>query len=211
MLPTKYPINEIFTSVQGEGVHAGKRATFIRLQGCSVGCSWCDTKRAWNPEGAISYLLAGEIVEEVQAGHVVITGGEPTLWDLEELLFALKAIGVYTQIETSGQNALTTGLCYPEWITWSPKPALGWSCHPQLLGLVNEVKMVVDDNLTDDLCVQIFHNKELQGVELVLMPEGSPPTKESYERTLTLLQRLPFTKHRQWRISPRLHYLLGVR
>lgn len=99
----KYPINEIFQTIQGEGVFTGVPAVFIRLQGCPVGCSWCDTKQTWDKEPAKETTL-GDIALKTQdsdwwamsdadglvqlmqksgftAKHIVITGGEPCIYD----------------------------------------------------------------------------------------------------------------------------------
>jgi organic radical activating enzyme len=98
-------ISEVFASIQGEGVTAGLPSVFVRLQGCSVGCVWCDTKYSWDPaKGEARNLQA--LVEEVAASklnNVVVTGGEP----LESPLFAplvssLKARGHRIEVETSG-------------------------------------------------------------------------------------------------------------
>src|SRR5688572_26753821 len=98
-------IAEIFFSIQGEGPTAGLPAVFIRLQGCSVGCRWCDTKYSWDPAGGHPVMLEA-LVEEAAAfpcGRAVVTGGEP----LESSLFAplvdgLKGRGFTVEVETSG-------------------------------------------------------------------------------------------------------------
>jgi len=98
-------VAEVFYSIQGEGVTAGLPAVFVRLQGCSVGCSWCDTKYSWDPEAGSAVDLDA-LVEEVSAypcRRAVVTGGEP----LESPSFALllKALGVQgftIEVETSG-------------------------------------------------------------------------------------------------------------
>lgn len=98
-------IAECFFSIQGEGVTAGTPAVFVRLQGCSVGCRWCDTKYSWDPTAGHEVAL-DELIEEVSAfpcRRAVITGGEP----LESALFAplahaLKARGFTIEVETSG-------------------------------------------------------------------------------------------------------------
>ncbi len=98
-------VAEIFYSIQGEGVTAGLPAVFVRLQGCTVGCSWCDTKYTWDPEAGSAVNLDA-LVEEVSAypcRRAVVTGGEP----LESPSFALllKALGVQgftIEVETSG-------------------------------------------------------------------------------------------------------------
>jgi 7-carboxy-7-deazaguanine synthase len=98
-------VTEVFYSIQGEGVTAGLPAVFVRLQGCTVGCSWCDTKYSWDPEAGSAVDLDA-LVEEVSAypcRRAVVTGGEP----LESPSFALllKALGVQgftIEVETSG-------------------------------------------------------------------------------------------------------------
>jgi 7-carboxy-7-deazaguanine synthase len=98
-------VAEVFYSIQGEGVTAGLPAVFVRLQGCTVGCSWCDTKYSWDP-AAGSAVDLDALVEEVSAypcRRAVVTGGEP----LESPSFALllKALGVQgftIEVETSG-------------------------------------------------------------------------------------------------------------
>jgi 7-carboxy-7-deazaguanine synthase len=98
-------VAEVFYSIQGEGVTAGVPAVFVRLQGCSVGCSWCDTKYSWDPEAGSAVDLEA-LVEEVSAypcRHAVVTGGEP----LESAMFAsllraLGARGFSIEVETSG-------------------------------------------------------------------------------------------------------------
>jgi putative 7-cyano-7-deazaguanosine (preQ0) biosynthesis protein QueE len=116
----RLPLNELFETVQGEGSKTGTPSTFIRLQGCDVGCPWCDTKHTWtlNEASALSDVLdkhdsderfAWVAVEDVvtlvdgrQTKHVVITGGEPCQYDLRELTQALIDHGHSVQIETSG-------------------------------------------------------------------------------------------------------------
>ncbi|MBI5706800.1 MAG: 7-carboxy-7-deazaguanine synthase QueE [Armatimonadetes bacterium] len=98
-------IAEIFRSIQGEGIWAGTPSTFVRVSGCNLRCSWCDTKYAsWNPEGEV--LAVEEItrrVEEAELGHVVLTGGEPMLFEpIEELCRQLWTSGFTVTIETAG-------------------------------------------------------------------------------------------------------------
>jgi 7-carboxy-7-deazaguanine synthase len=98
---------ETFHSLQGEGLHAGRSALFIRLGGCRVGCSWCDTKHSW-PEAAHPQrplaALAAEAAAAAAAGaaFVVITGGEPLHHNLTPLCTALEPAGLPLHLETSG-------------------------------------------------------------------------------------------------------------
>lgn len=111
-----YPINEVFTSFQGEGVHAGRRAHFIRLQGCDLRCPWCDSADTWS--GQRLTMNADELALVPQNAIVVVTGGEPTIHDLMPLTSAL--VGRQRHLETAGHRPITGRW---SWVTLSPKPA----------------------------------------------------------------------------------------
>ncbi len=113
------PIMEHFYTLQGEGAHTGKAAYFIRLGGCDVGCHWCDVKESWDPN--LHPLMNAEEIAETAARHcktIVLTGGEPLMWNLDILTKKLKELGCQIHIETSGAYPLSGTL---DWITLSPK------------------------------------------------------------------------------------------
>ena len=113
------PVMEHFYTLQGEGAHAGKPAYFIRLGGCDVGCHWCDVKDSWDAE-AHPLLDVEQLVQEAtqHSQTIVITGGEPLMWNLDFLTSKLKEFGATIHIETSGAYSLSGQL---DWITLSPK------------------------------------------------------------------------------------------
>lgn len=115
-----YPVMEHFYSLQGEGNYAGFAAYFIRLAGCDIGCSWCDVKESWDvDEGQyLNQELLFEAIKESGAEIVVITGGEPAMYDLSPLTDGLKELNVKINIETSGSYPLSGHL---DWICVSPK------------------------------------------------------------------------------------------
>ncbi|MGY3569680.1 7-carboxy-7-deazaguanine synthase QueE [Vibrio paucivorans] len=134
----------MFETIQGEGVFTGVPSVFVRLQECPVGCAWCDTKQTWEAEPEqerpLNEILvktedsptwcsvtADEIVEQYRksgfnAKHIVITGGEPCIYDLIPLSAAFEAIGCQCQIETSGTSEVRTSDA--TWVTVSPKVAM---------------------------------------------------------------------------------------
>ena len=114
------PLMEQYYSVQGEGYYTGRPAVFIRLAGCDVGCVWCDVKESWHKEShpLVSINTIVEDVLKTGCTFVVITGGEPSLYDLSFLTTALKTHGIDIAIETSGTNPLKGEL---SWVTFSPK------------------------------------------------------------------------------------------
>ena len=88
----KLPVMEMFYSIQGEGFHSGKPAIFVRLGGCDVGCHWCDVKESWN-EKDHPYLSISEIIDEISqypSKTIIVTGGEPLMYSLDDLTFELK-------------------------------------------------------------------------------------------------------------------------
>lgn len=157
-----YPINEMFQTLQGEGFYTGAPAIFIRLQGCPVGCSWCDTKHTWEKyadkqqplsdivqktaeseawaDASVEQLLAVVHDQGWTAKHIVITGGEPALYDLTVLTEYLEQQGFQCQIETSGTHPIRCSAA--TWVTVSPKVNMrgGYDVLNSALLRANEVK-----------------------------------------------------------------------
>ena len=113
------PLMEEFYTIQGEGYHTGTAAYFIRIGGCDVGCHWCDVKESWNAE-LHPATAADKIIENAKkfCDTVVITGGEPLMWNMEYLTKNLQQQKFKTHIETSGAYPLTGSW---DWICLSPK------------------------------------------------------------------------------------------
>lgn len=145
----RYPVYERFYTWQGEGVHLGRAAYFIRLYGCPQACPWCDSAGTWHrdyrPEG-VTLMSAEELAQAVRAespdgAFVVVTGGEPILFDLAPLVEALHALGRRVHIETSGIAPLRGDL---DWVTLSPKPFGQWPL-PEVVARADEVKIIVHE------------------------------------------------------------------
>jgi 7-carboxy-7-deazaguanine synthase len=195
------PLMESFYSIQGEGVHTGKAAFFIRLAGCDVGCVWCDVKESWTVHDD-QWKEVGELVREAKqhpAAIVVITGGEPCFYDLTELITALQSAGLRVHIETSGAYPLSGN---PDWVCLSPK----------------KFKQPLESMLSraDELKVVIAHPSDFEWAEnnasmvrgncrLLLQPEY-----EKSARFLPLISQYVL-KHPRWSISLQTHKILGVR
>ena len=134
-----YPVSETFLSFHGEGVHAGRLAYFIRLDGCDVGCAWCDTKYTWHPDErrAATPMSAASLAALVPAEAIaVVTGGEPTLHDLAPLASVMAARGIPMHLETAGHRGGVAG----DWITVAPKAK---PLDASALGAADEFKIVV--------------------------------------------------------------------
>jgi organic radical activating enzyme len=114
------PVMESFYTLQGEGFHSGRAAYFIRLSGCDVGCVWCDVKESWEtqPEQVKSIDEIVNWVVTYPSKFVVLTGGEPAMYNLNELVEKLKENKMYVAIETSGVYPLNGSV---DWYTFSPK------------------------------------------------------------------------------------------
>ncbi|MBN2633360.1 MAG: 7-carboxy-7-deazaguanine synthase QueE [Bacteroidales bacterium] len=140
----KLPLAEEFYSLQGEGFHAGKPAYLIRLAGCDIGCSWCDTSFSWDADKH-PLVDIDEIVNNAVASGariVVVTGGEPLMWNLDHLCESLKRNNICTYLETSGAHRMSGKW---DWICLSPKihrPPL-----PENHRMADELKVIIQ---TDD-------------------------------------------------------------
>ena len=143
------PLMEAFYTIQGEGFHKGTAAYFIRIGGCDVGCHWCDVKESWDsnlyPMFSIEQIVGNA---KKHSEMVVITGGEPLMWDMNPLTQLLKKNNLKIHIETSGSNKLT-GLW--DWICLSPK---------RRKGPLNEIY-----EKADELKIIVFNKHDLKYAE----------------------------------------------
>ncbi len=117
-------VSECFLSVQGEGKLVGMPSYFIRLSGCNLRCRWCDTPYAsWNPQGtqqSLSSLL--DSARDSGATHVVLTGGEPMLFDIiEPLSKELRSRGMHITVETAGTIFRNANVLACDLLSLSPK------------------------------------------------------------------------------------------
>ncbi len=201
---------ETFHSLQGEGVHAGRSAFFIRLAGCDVGCPWCDTKHSW-PEAAHPRRpladLAAEATAAAAAGaaFVVITGGEPLQQPLDALCAALAAAGLPLHLETSGVGELSGRF---DWVTLSPKPHRPPAAT--LLARCDELKVVVtspaDLSFAEAMAAEAgrLRPPAAPGPGLLLQPAWDEPAAQ--ELAVAYVRA-----HPAWRLSLQSHKWLGVR
>jgi len=202
---------ETFHSLQGEGVHAGRSAFFIRLAGCDVGCPWCDTKHSW-PEAAHPRRpladLAAEATAAAAAGaaFVVITGGEPLQQPLDGLCAGLAPIGLPLHLETSGVGELSGRF---DWITLSPKPHRPPSAD--VLARCHELKVVVhepaDLGFADAMARAASTTRAGSGSEApVLLLQPGWQSAEGQSLAIDHVR-----SHPAWRLSLQSHKWLGVR
>ena len=196
----KYPIMEHFFTIQGEGTYSGRAAYFIRIAGCDVGCVWCDVKESWDKDQHTTMTIK-EIIEKVtesKTDFVVITGGEPAMYDLRPLVNQLKSLGITIAIETSG--------CYPlqgdiDWYCFSPKKFKA-PCDEAYVR-ANELKVII--NHPSDLEWANKHaEKVLDSCHLFLQPEWSKT-----EKLLPLI--ISYVKgNLKWKISLQTHKYMNI-
>ncbi len=191
---------EEFYSLQGEGFHTGKPAWFIRIGGCDVGCRWCDVKESWNAS-QFPPIPADEVIAratECPAGSVVVTGGEPMLYNLDYLCRGLKSHGLSTYLETSGSQELS-GIW--DWVCVSPKkdsPPL-----EEVLIKADELKVIIHDE-TDFSWAEEQSSKVNPACILFLQPEWSVATR-MMPRIVDYIK-----SHPKWRISLQSHKYMHI-
>lgn len=165
----KLPIMEEFYTIQGEGFNTGKAAYFIRVGGCDVGCHWCDVKESWNPNlHPLTDIV--EVIENMKkypAKSIVVTGGEPLIYNLTELTQKLKKEQVELFLETSGAYPLT-GVW--DWICLSPKKTI--KPLEENYKLAHELKVIIFNK--DDFKWAEEQSKNVNNdCKLYLQPEWS--------------------------------------
>ena len=223
-MTVKYKINELFETIQGEGAFTGQPSIFIRLQGCPVACSWCDTKHTWdinledevNAQAmlgkkeesqawsalSVTDVLAVITEQGYQAKHIVITGGEPAMVDLLPLCEALEQQGLSCQLETSGTFEIKVSeKC---WVTVSPKVNMkgGYKILNSAMSRANEIKHpVATEQHVDDLKALLVEHK-ITDTQVYLQPISQK------DRATALAIKTCIENN--WRLSVQVHKYLGI-
>ena len=190
---------EAFRTVQGEGAHTGRPSFFMRIGGCDVGCNWCDVKESWDaqrhPLTSLDELLE---LPGNQDSIVVITGGEPLMWDMGPLTEGLRARGFRVHLETSGAYPVTGSW---DWVCLSPKktkaPLVEW------YALANELKVIIFND--DDFKWAAAHAEQCSAqIELFVQPEWSR-RDQNIPKIIDFLESNP-----QWRLGLQTHKYIGM-
>ena len=194
------PVMEHFYTLQGEGFHQGRAAYFIRLGGCDVGCVWCDVKESWDaskhPLINIPDLILN--IRQTAAKLVVITGGEPLMYNLDALTTALQEAGFETNIETSGAHPLSGSW---DWICLSPKKFK--VPLPGILPLANELKVVIF-NKSDFNWAEEYAALVSPTCRLYLQPEWD----NAAVMTPFIIEYIK--EHPEWELSLQIHKYINV-
>jgi 7-carboxy-7-deazaguanine synthase len=196
----KLPLMEEFYTIQGEGFHSGKAAYFVRIGGCDVGCHWCDVKESWDaslhPISSVDDMIANTLLFPAKA--VVITGGEPCMYNLNYLTQTLKSKGVATFLETSGAYSISGEW---DWICLSPKktnPPLAHSFEA-----AHELKVIIHNN-NDFEWAEKNASQANDKCMLFLQPEWSK-AKQMMPAITDYVMRNP-----KWNISLQTHKYMNI-
>ena len=197
---THVPLIDQFYTLQGEGYYAGETAYFIRVGGCDIGCRWCDEKISWSPalHNSVSIEDIINSIKALKGRTLVVTGGEPSLYNLSILTRKAQEIGFKTHVETSGVYALTGDW---DWVCLSPKP--------------QSVPLVENFEKASELKVIIFNESDIKWAEecaskvssnckLYLQPEWS----RHEENTPFIVDYIK--ENPEWRISIQSHKFMKI-
>ena len=208
-----YAVKEMFLTLQGEGMQAGRRAVFVRFAGCNLwsgreqdraiaDCTFCDTDFVGlDGDGGGRFADADALAdaaarlwgEERERAFVVMTGGEPLLQVDPALIAALKARGFEIAVETNGTIAAPEGI---DWICVSPKAG---TAIVQRSG--NELKLV-----WPQLGIDVSELERWDFGHLLVQPMDGPSFAAAQQEAIAFVLRNP-----RWRLSTQTHKLLGLR
>ena len=194
------PLMEAFYSIQGEGFHTGKAAYFLRIGGCDVGCHWCDVKESWNanlhPLTEVEEII--KLIDRKKVNTVVVTGGEPLMWNLNLLCNRLRKKGLKVHLETSGAYPMSGEF---DWICFSPKK--NQKALDEIKQLANELKIIVQ-NKQDLKWVKQQQLEVSTSCKLYLQPEWS-------KRDVVIPLITDFVmENTEWQISLQTHKYMNL-
>lgn len=197
---TMLPVMEAFYTIQGEGTFSGHPAYFIRLGGCDVGCVWCDVKDSWEaakwPALTVEDIVAA--AKQYPCRKVVITGGEPLMYNMNPLTALLKQEGFTTHIETSGAHPFSGDF---DWVCFSPKKFK--APHPSIYDVANELKVVIFHS-SDFEFAEKHASQVNESCNLLLQPEWSKA--EIFTNEIIAYSK----SHPNWNISLQTHKFMDI-
>jgi len=193
------PLMEEFYTIQGEGFHKGTAAYFVRIGGCDVGCHWCDVKESWNadlhPPTKIETIAENA---KKSSNTVVVTGGEPLMWNMNPLTSLFKKKGMQVHIETSGAYNLSGTW---DWICLSPKKIK--LPKEEIYKVADELKMIINSK-SDFKFAEEQAEKVNEDCILYLQPEWS-----KREKMIPLMVEYVM-KNPKWKVSLQTHKYLNI-
>lgn len=210
-VPATLRVAEVFRSLQGEGPSAGMPAHFLRLQGCDVGCHWCDTKYSWDAAGGSESLVADAFAKLHALGEaplLVVTGGEPLAHPGVDRLLAA-AVGRWARVEVETSGVAPPPLAHERLhYMWSPKLpgvtprwAETWAHAERFMGDPRTTAKIVVGPRDHDDALRLVTEHRLPHERVMLMPEGL--TDEAVREGARTLA--PLCQREGIRLSPRLH------
>ena len=196
---TKLPVMEKFYTIQGEGYYSGQPFYFIRLGGCDVGCHWCDVKESWD-HNQHQFIEVEDLIKDVKehTSNVVITGGEPLMWDLSEFTKRFKENNIKLHLETSGAYEMSGNW---DWVCLSPKKKM--LPKQEIYSKANELKVIIYNN--DDFKFAIQESEKVSSkCKLFLQPEWS-----KFDIMKDKIAQFVM-KNKNWNVSLQIHKYLEI-
>lgn len=205
--PPTLKINEIFYSLQGEGLRQGEPTLFIRLSGCNLNCTFCDTKYAWEKGKQMSLEQIRDSVVSLKKRHffswICLTGGEPLLQDIRPLARILKEEGYKIQLET---NAVFYQDLDVDWYTVSPKPNK-YDVDNHYRDRAKEVKLVVTRELNLETVLLM---RNLFPIKTPLLLQAQSNLKWSIKKGRLLLEQATNARAENIRLVLQMHKIIGI-
>lgn len=173
----------------------GKASIFIRLYGCNLECPFCDDLLHTDKYTKYSYSEILEEINKYPSKQVIVTGGEPSIYDLNDFIQLLQQHQYYVSIETNGYNF--DNISRADWITYSPKD---WTQID--LTHADEFKFVVNLQTNIDPLLRLSTTKPM-----FIQPENGLhiPNMENIQHCIGLVQQ-----HSHFKLSVQMHKFLKI-
>ncbi len=205
----KYHVNEIFSSLQGEGLNTGRPAVFVRLAHCNLSCNWCDTSFDDYEEMTVDKIL--DNVQAFDLDSVIVTGGEPTIHaGFAKLIEGLKAAGYWVALETNGIRGLLPEVANKiDYISVSPKAVYAELYKKEeALAEADEVRVVADGDVSD-FCE--FIEERIPAGHYFVSPRSNIDDTFDVLQAMEVLNKLNRRTHgKKWALSFQTHKLAGI-